>query len=39
MSAAFASHAAAYGYTITPRFYRALPEWSAGFAVVDAISR
>ena len=37
--AAFASHAAAGPYTLTHRFYRAVPEWIAGFAVATAASR
>jgi 2,3-dihydroxyphenylpropionate 1,2-dioxygenase len=34
--AAFASLAASGGYTMTSRFYRAIPEWIAGFAVATA---
>jgi 2,3-dihydroxyphenylpropionate 1,2-dioxygenase len=37
--AVFASHAAAQPYTMTHRFYRAIPEWIAGFAVATATSR
>jgi 2,3-dihydroxyphenylpropionate 1,2-dioxygenase len=37
--AAFASHAAAGPYSLTQRFYRAIPEWIAGFAVATATSR
>lgn len=34
--AAFASLAASGGYTVKSRFYEAIPEWIAGFAVVTA---
>jgi len=34
--AAFASLAASGSYTMTNRFYRAIPEWIAGFAVATA---
>jgi len=34
--AAFASLAASGGYTMESRFYRAIPEWIAGFAVATA---
>lgn len=37
--AAFASHAAAGPYSLTQRFYRAIPEWIAGFAIATATSR
>jgi 2,3-dihydroxyphenylpropionate 1,2-dioxygenase len=37
--AAFASLAASGPYDVTTRFYEAIPEWIAGFAVATAGSR